>query len=126
MDRGGARGRIRDDLELMALLPDDSPHRATLLSRAEDQIEKVLVSETTKTRDPLGITLALVFLLSAVGVLLGLARDNGWWGILVAALVIFGLVGLNQDAVKRVRDERGRPIKESSVPDSEEPSPTFD
>jgi len=40
--------------------------------------------------------------------------------------VIFGLVGLNQDAVKRVRDERGRPIKESSVPDSEEPSPTFD
>ena len=125
MDRGGARGRIRDDLELMALLPDDSPHRATLLSRAEDQIEKVLVAETTKTRDPLGIALALVFLLSAVGVLLGLARDNGWWGILVAALVIFGLVGLNQDAVKRVRDERGRPIKDSSAPESKEP-PTFE
>jgi hypothetical protein len=110
--RKGPRERLKADLNLAALLPEESAGRRVLLAKAEEAIPKIIKDETELTRDTSGIILASLFLGGAIAVALTIAASNSaWWG-LVATLAIFGVVGISQDAVPRRRDARGRPLKE--------------
>ncbi|MFG3267028.1 hypothetical protein [Streptomyces bobili] len=71
--------------------------------------------EDEKRRDPFGIALAIVFILISAGLIFASFLNGGWywWLTLPGAVTgIFGIAGLSQDATKRTRDERGRPMVE--------------
>ncbi|MEU6814729.1 hypothetical protein [Streptomyces sp. NPDC046860] len=109
------RERIKADLELLSLLPEDSPAVPVLRGHVEDAIKQMIEVEDQKRRDPLGIALAIVFILIALGLVAASFLNGGWywWLTVPGALTgIFGIAGLAQDATRRTRDERGRPIPE--------------
>jgi hypothetical protein len=107
---GRRRNEIKADLDLYTLLPDKSPAKRTLLTHIERAIQDVVHAEESKRRDPLGIGIAVVFLLGAL-LLFILLRDQWWTWLAISFLVLFGVVGLAQDAVPRERDARGRPVQ---------------
>lgn len=112
--RHGIDGRIKERLELLALLPDASEAREPLRQHIDDAIKKMIKDESVLRRDATGIVLSLIF--GVIGVFLtAVAIESGgwWWWLLPLAVIffIFGAVGLNQDGVRRERDEGGRPIE---------------
>ncbi len=112
-DRAG-RQRLKLDLEILQLLPQDATVRSLWLAQIERRIDDALERESERTRDPSGIVLALLFLAAGGVVTYESASGDfsGWWAALAAVLVLFGAVGLSQDAIPRRRDARGRPIRE--------------
>ncbi|MFM9614057.1 hypothetical protein [Streptomyces niveiscabiei] len=109
------RERIKSDLELLDLLPSESQVAPLLRTHIEDSIRQMIQVEDVKRRDPLGIVLAIVFILIAGALITASSLNGGWyWWLTVPGAVtgIFGIVGLAQDATKRTRDERGRPMVE--------------
>ncbi|MFJ3494838.1 hypothetical protein ACIPPJ_14750 [Streptomyces sp. NPDC086091] len=109
------RERIKTDLELLELLPQDSSVIPVLRSHIEDSIKQIIEVEDKKRRDPAGVVLAIAFILIAASLFAASFINGGlyWWLTVPGAVTgIFGLVGLAQDATKRNRDERGRPIAE--------------
>jgi hypothetical protein len=117
----GSYRLIKRDLELLASLPEDSAARSSLLRHVDRSIEGLISYDEDMRRSGFGIVLALIFLTSGSALTI-LAIDGGgwWWWPVIAFLVIFGLVGLAQDAPRRRRDEQGHPIKEAA--DSDSPS----
>ncbi|KAB2341529.1 hypothetical protein [Actinomadura rudentiformis] len=110
---GGTWKSIKDELEIYSLLPDNSHAKEILLKRAEAAIMQHVEDEKELRRDPFGIVLALTFL-TIGATIAALAFRGGWWlaSLLPAAFfVVFGIAGLNLDAVPRQRDEKGRVIK---------------
>lgn len=115
------RTRLRQDLQIYQEL-DDSPAKKRLKTHIDHQVD-ALVNEPSKRIEPLGIILALFFLgggsyVGWIGI-----RVDGWWfsGVLfvvAAILLLFGAVGLWQDAIPRERDESGTPIKKPEASDS--------
>lgn len=64
-------------------------------------------------RDPFGVTVASVLVLSALGLFVLPVLNGGWWWLLALPallLLAVGAAGLAQDVPKRVRDERGTPV----------------
>ncbi|MFD8267013.1 MULTISPECIES: hypothetical protein [Streptomyces althioticus group] len=109
------RDRIKTDLELLSLLPTDSELVPEFRAHIEDSIRQIIKGEDEKRRDPFGIALASVFILIAVALVTASVLNGGWyWWLTVPGAVtgIFGIAGLAQDATKRTRDERGRPMVE--------------
>lgn len=111
LGRRSTRERLKSDLELVALLPENSPAREALLKRAEGEISQIVKEEVELTRDPAGATLAVLFLGGALVLAFTAARANPFWWILVAVLAVFGAVGFSLDGVKRRRDEKGNAIR---------------
>lgn len=114
------RTRLQQDLALYQEL-ETSPAKEKLKKHIEQQVD-VLVNEPAKRVDPAGIILGLFFL--GGGAWLGWTALNldAWWAkwplILVAAvMLLFAAVGLLQDAIPRVRDESGRPLKDVKTPE---------
>jgi hypothetical protein len=109
------RERIKSDLEILSLLPEDSEIAPVLRAHLEDSIKQMVDVEDKKRRDPFGMALAIVFIAISSGLLVASFRNGGWyWWLTIPAAItaIFGVAGLAQDATKRTRDERGRPITE--------------
>jgi hypothetical protein len=103
---------VREELELMKLLPDGN---------AQEQLQKYIdhkIFERTQAamvrrRDNFSIGLGLTFLLIAGAVAVGAFSLGGWWNLLliVAALIgIFGLVGFSMGVKKVERDEKGNAV----------------
>jgi len=111
LGRRSTRERLRSDLELVGLLPDNSPARKALLQRAERDINQIVKDEVELTRNPTGATLAVLFLGAALILAFTATRANPFWWILVAVLAVFGAVGFSFDGVKRHRDEKGHAIR---------------
>jgi hypothetical protein len=89
----------------------------------DKEILDIIESEEEKTRQPLGIFLAIVFLGFALFLFVEAIILGSWWWFLVlpaAATAIFGGVGLSLDAVPRKRNERGDAIREPKHKDSAE------
>lgn len=111
---GRRRDLILRDIELYERLPNDSPARQVLLQHIERSVTKLTVDEEVQRRNPFGMTLAALFLVG--GLLLANVGRNAqswqwtWWVAAVVCLV-FGAVGMAQDAASVERDERGRPVR---------------
>ncbi|WCO67053.1 hypothetical protein PO878_21415 [Iamia majanohamensis] len=111
---GRRREVILRDLDLFDRLPESSSARKVLLDHIERSVIQLTLDETTKRRNPSGMTLAAMFLIG--GGLLVYVGWNArgwewtWWisGVFCLALGAFGLV---QDATRAERDEKGRRIK---------------
>jgi hypothetical protein len=115
--RGRPRGRevLTQDLKVFKELPAESKARQRLLEHIDKEIIDIIESEDEKTRRPLGIILAIVFLGFAIFLFVEAVTLGGWWWSLIlpaAITTIFGGVGLNLDAVPRKRNERGDAIRE--------------
>ncbi|GAA1580308.1 hypothetical protein GCM10009678_73760 [Actinomadura kijaniata] len=111
---GGTWKTIKDELEVYALLPDDSKAKKALLERAEAAIARQIAEEGELKREPVGIILATIFLLISAGMILTAFNSGGWWWISLlpaSFFLLFGIAGLQQDAIPRKRDEKGRPIE---------------
>ncbi len=113
--RGGPRAQIRQDIELLELLPQ-GPTRDRMVAHVESSVDKLIERETELRRDPMGIGLGIAFIAGAV-VAGYFATDapNFMWAMVLALLAfvfgLIGLVGFIQDVVPRKRDEKGRPIE---------------
>lgn len=110
---GRRRELVLRDLDLYERLPEDSPARQVLLRHIEQSVVQLTVDETTKRRDPSGMTLAALFLLGgALLMYVGWsARSWDWvWWITGGFCVLIGAVGMAQDGTKAERDERGRRV----------------
>jgi hypothetical protein len=108
----GRHGQVKRNLELLALLPDDSSSRSRLLRHIDESVERLISNDDELRRDPTGIGIAVVFLVAACAlVVVAIRSGDWWWWLIVAFLVLFGIVGLGQDATRRKRDAKGRPIR---------------
>jgi len=111
--RGGShREEIEQDLRILAALPTTSPQRQPLLDSIESRIGQT-VARAEARRDGFGLALAVTFLGIAVYFVVLAVRTSGWFALAAAPFVLFGIVGTVQDGAKRVRDERGRPIRKA-------------
>lgn len=111
---GGRRRRlIQQDLDLYERLPEDSSARQVLLEHIERSVAQLTTDDTTKRRDPFGMTLAGLFLLGG-GLLIYVgwnARSWAWvWWISGVVCLLLGAGGMAQDGIKAGRDERGRRV----------------
>jgi hypothetical protein len=112
--RDGNRAQIKQDLEILRLLPDESGARADLLTHIESEIGRLIKREDELTRDPPGIRIAIFLLIAGVGCFFLAFINGSRWLLLFALaayLVISGIVGLSQTIPKRQRDAKGNTIK---------------
>jgi hypothetical protein len=123
--RGRARGRdlLKQDLKILKQLPVESKARQRLLEHIDKEILDIIESDEEKTRNSLGITLAITFLAIAIFLVVEAVILGGWWWFLLlpaGVIAIFGAVGLNLDAVRRKRDDKGNAIREPKGKDAAE------
>jgi hypothetical protein len=93
------------------------------MEHIDKEILDIIESEEEKTRQPLGIVLAIIFLAFSIFLVVETITLGSWWWLLVlpaAVTAIFGGVGLNLDAVPRKRNERGDAIREPKHKDPAE------
>ncbi|MFI5659487.1 hypothetical protein [Streptomyces sp. NPDC051684] len=104
---------VKQDVELLGLLPEDSDARRVLGAHVDATVRRIVEEEDQRTRDHAGTCLAIAFLLIALLLsAVSVSRGGVWWWLTApAALVgLLGAVGLGQDAVPRRRDAHGRPL----------------
>lgn len=106
----GARKQLKEDLELLAMMPEGSDVRATMLEHLNDQARQLATSDDELRRDPFGIGLAIVFLGAAVGTGIFAVTSSGWWWIATFLLAALGMGGLGSSLQKKARDAKGRVI----------------
>jgi hypothetical protein len=109
LGRGGRRAELKQDLEILSLLPEGSETRDHLKAHVDRVVMGLINDEAEKRRDPYGVFLGLVFL--ALGVWVGTLGSRLWLA-LAGFLALLGVLALWQNAIPRRRDERGRIIEE--------------
>ena len=107
------RSTLKHDVELLALLPEDSDARSHMLDLVEAQVKRIALLETEGRRNwqNFASSAFIVVVLSALGLWL-FSLDRWWWTASAVFLLIFSLVGLSSmwEDVQRVpRDEKGKP-----------------
>jgi hypothetical protein len=115
------RSQIRQDVELLNLLPEDSTARDALKGHIDKRIALLISSEEELARSPIGVGIAVTFLVVAIWLAIEAVREGGLWWFLFAPVAffgIFGLVGLFDSLAKKKRDESGRALdgKAKSIP----------
>ena len=105
----GRRARLRQDAELLALLPEGSEARRLLESHIERTVVQ-LGADDEKRRDPFGIVLALVFLAFSGWTGSAALRGSNRWLLLAIPCGVLGLAGVARDGSRAKRDWRGRPV----------------
>jgi hypothetical protein len=111
----GARSRIKQDLELLALLPDTSPVKQALAAHIERSVTQLITSDDERRRDWSGFSLAVAFAIVTFALANSALDENGWTrGAWWAAATIVGLLavtGITSSLRKVRRDERGRDLE---------------
>jgi Flp pilus assembly protein TadB len=99
MSRQGPRSRVKQDLEILALLPDGSAKRAPLQAQIERGVAQIIGSEDASGRDPEALrwALAAIVLFVVSGSFLGFFIVVPV-GLLLAAVVIWSLRRGRRDA----------------------------
>ena len=108
--RGRPQGRdlLKQDLKLLRQLPPESTARDLLIKHIDDGIVRLIKDEEENRRDPLGIGLAIFFILLGLGFLTAAAYEGGLWWLLTlpaVAIGVLGSVGLRESMVRRKRNE---------------------
>jgi hypothetical protein len=106
------RKNLQSDVSLLAKLPSESARRDALVNHIDNAIDR-LIADQDRRRDPLGIGLALSFIVVSIAGGVWAINEGGWWLLtLIPVLIIFvlGSAGLAQDASRLKRDEKGRPL----------------
>ena len=109
----GSRAQLRQDVELLNLLPQESTSRSALLAHIDQQVAQVLRSESELTRDLSGALLAVFMLLAALALAIAAFRERGVWWLLLIPVILFGgaaCYGIGDSLPKRKRDEKGNVI----------------
>lgn len=102
--------RLKESVELLKLLPEQSEARKLLEAHIERTISRV-AEDDEKRREPFGIVLSLLLLVFA-GWTWTLALDgSNWWSALAIPLTVFGVAGFTMDFTRAKRDERGRRLR---------------
>lgn len=111
--RGGPRDEIRQDAELLKVLPDGEA-RTRLLAHVEASVEKLITRESELRRDPGGVVLG-VFILS-VAIVIGYFAVVASlpWNVLLwpaaAGVGLFGAIGFVDAMQRGKRNEKGRRV----------------
>ncbi|NUS72685.1 MAG: hypothetical protein HOQ05_04680 [Corynebacteriales bacterium] len=113
--RGGRRARIKSDVELYSLLPEEIENREEFRQHISAQLAQLIKRETVKRRDPIGIVLGIVF--TGGGAYLGvLAFKGGWWWFFLVLAIVgvpLGMVMIADALPKAERDDSGRRLKKN-------------
>ena len=111
--RGGrsARSEVKENIELLGMLPESSGVKAELLAHIDASIRKLIGEESDARRDPVGIGLGLFFLLGAAASFVAGLRGSNWRFAVAALVGVLGAVGFPQAMAKTQRDAKGNPVK---------------
>lgn len=103
----GTRTTLKQDLEILAMLPPESAIRDRLQEDIEARITDLINRE--RRRDLFGIVLGLCFVVTGLPFLVRAADVGGigWWSF-GSALVVVGMAGGASSASRTERDEAGR------------------
>jgi hypothetical protein len=116
----GRRGRLTANADLLAKLPKGSQAYEAVLAQLGNDAALLVQEERRPRRNVVGIVLSVGFVVIAAGVALAAAATGSpmSWFLWAAAVLVafFGVVGLMQDAVRRERDDKGRPIRAHTTP----------
>lgn len=113
--RPHSRDRVKIDLEILSLLPDESTSKSTLRKHIDETITRIVEIEGSERRDPTGVAAALTLLtFSAVLLFVSLVKRGSWLWLAVPATFIgvFGVVGFTESVQKRQRDTARRAVEE--------------
>lgn len=114
--RANSRDRIKQDLELLQLLPEGSKARVKLTEHVENRVLKLIEHDEELRRDPTGIAFSVIFFALAAACIGYAVHGGSWWWLLVvpgAFLLLISISGFSQDVRKLKRDEKGRPVKQT-------------
>ena len=112
----GARSRIKQDIDLLGLLPDDSAARDALRTHVDRSISRLIETEQELRRDPSGIALAVFFAMVSVWTVAQAISGSDVWWLATGVAGLFTLAGFAVAVPKVRRDDRGRAIKEDRSP----------
>ncbi|WP_371795618.1 hypothetical protein [Streptomyces sp. NBC_01718] len=117
------RERVKLDLEILELLPQESGVRSQLLKHVETSIRRIITVEDVNRRDPAGMTAGALSVLGSGGLFYGGASNDRWWWWFAAAYVLVGgVVIFCRGFKKRQRDIGGSPVAEAAA-DAAEKAP---
>ncbi|MET7665650.1 hypothetical protein ABZS99_44070 [Streptomyces sp. NPDC005463] len=104
---------VKQDAELLALLPEDSEAKQILAAHIDGAVREIVEGEDEQTRDLGGVLFWISFLVLAVFlVVVAVDRGGYWWLLCLPAAVawLLGAPAVVQDVALRRRDARGRPV----------------
>lgn len=111
---GRARSNLAKDVELYNSLPAQSAKRQRLLRYIDERVERIVAKDSERKRNPVGITLGVIFTIAGVYFSWLTYKHGGWWwwtSPIVGSILLIGIVGFVQGVQKAERDEKGNPIK---------------
>ncbi|MFI0152646.1 hypothetical protein [Streptomyces lydicus] len=111
--RYDGRDRLKRDIELLAMMPDDLEGKSRYREHVDASIATLIEDEDVRSRDWVGISMGLTLLAIAVVLAWVGVGNGGWWHLLTvtAGFIVFAaVVCLSISAGKHRRDERGRVI----------------
>ncbi|MFI0788559.1 hypothetical protein ACH4Q6_23535 [Streptomyces lydicus] len=111
--RYDGRDRLKRDIELLAMMPDDLEGKSRYREHVDASITTLIEDEDVRSRDWVGISMGLTLLTIAVVLAWAGVSNGGWWHLLTltAGVVLFtGVACLSISLGKHRRDERGRVI----------------
>ncbi|ARH91646.1 hypothetical protein ACF082_31380 [Streptomyces lydicus] len=111
--RYDGRDRLKRDIELLAMMPDDLEGKSRYREHVDASISILIEDEDVRSRDWVGISMGLTLLAIAVVLAWVGVGNGGWWHLLTvtAGFIVFAaVVCLSISAGKHRRDERGRVI----------------
>lgn len=109
--RRGLRANLQADISILRELPKDVDQSTQdAFVQHIERMTNRLAQDDQRTRDPTGITLALIFIAGAIaGAYFVIQAGGNWLYLLIPVVLVFilGAVGLSQDGKRSSRDESG-------------------
>lgn len=112
--REGGRGRLKQDLDILAALPPESQAHRELSQYVEARVLRLVAAEDGARRDEMGIGVAVFCLALAVVIAVMAVNAGGYWRLALSLAIVFllaSIVGFSDSVPLRHRDAKGKIIK---------------